>query len=153
MPVVFTDKQIRTAIEVVKDNRFNGHHYGIYEKQPAINDLIWQDYKRILIKNERFTTQDFITIIYFLFLNEFEVLPNITYYDVKIRLDEIIKKDYRNDYLTQCEELEDYMKIVIHANEFIRLKSVDICIYLMCAYINTLDSATANCKRIEVNLT
>ena len=94
-----------------------------------------------LNKNEQRTVLDFYRIIHILYMRDIGTIHH------SIKLDGLLqlinefraKKDINNDYLTDNDSLEDYLKPLIHANEFINPKNTETCIVIICAVIKIYD--------------
>ena len=139
--MLFTSKDIRLAFDTLKDLSTQGHLHNLHNEveryQPAIYKYIVQDKYRKIINNERWQLYDFACIVYLIFKNEKGLnIPPIDYNALVANYEIIKTLDPFNDYLTHCEELEDYLKPIIHASERIKTKNVTKAICLICAIIN-----------------
>jgi hypothetical protein len=138
--MLITQKDIRIAFDTLKELKLKGHHYQLHneveQQQPAIYKFIVQDMYRKIINNERWTLYDFACVIYLVFKNEYGVVIPIKYNALVQNFETNKTLDVFNDYLTNCELLEDYLKPIIHSNEFIKQKNVNLCICVICAIIS-----------------
>ena len=134
-----TEKDIRTAIDQLKEIKASGHYHYLYreleDKMPTLSEFIYGEHKRTLVKNEKITLFDFACVVFLVFKNDGGIVPRITLLDFKIKKKDLLELDPFNEYLTECEVLEDYLKPVIYANEFIRPKNAVLCISIVCAVI------------------
>lgn len=140
----FTEKDIRTAFDEWKELKALGHLHNLYNEverqQPAIRAITLDEYKPKITKNEVWAVHDFICVVYLVYKNEYGFLPPINYNALTENLEHIKHIDTYNDYLTDCEFLEDYFKPIIHANEFIKPKNVSFCIAIVCAVISQFNN-------------
>lgn len=142
----FTEKEIRTAIDHCKVLKQEGSlqalQFELRKQQPYIHEFIFEYLLKIINKNERFCIEDFATWIYVLFLNETVNIPIIKREQLLFEYNRCLKLDVFNIYLTECELVEDYLKPIIHANEWIKPRFTKqvicaSCAILNCFYLNT----------------
>jgi hypothetical protein len=138
--MLITQKDIRIAFDTLKELKAIGRshqlHKEVEREQPAIYKAIVQDLYRKIINNERWQLYDFACIVYLVFKHEYGIIQPIDYNALleNIELNKTI--DTFNDYLTDCDLLEDYLKPIIHASDFIKPKNVNLCICIICAIIS-----------------
>ena len=94
---MLTEKDIRTAIDEYKELRDNGAAHGLRMEMehriPVLSTFIYDEHKRVLRKNEKWTLFDFACIVYLVFKNEGGTVPRITLLDFKITKKDFLELD------------------------------------------------------------
>ncbi len=138
---MITEKSIRQAFDELKNIKKSGELHPLYLEKSGDNVYI-SEYildaipHKQLLKNERLTLIEFAGVIFMAAKNNGIEIKRTTVLDIKLAIKKIEDLDPFNECLTKQDVLEDYLKPIIQANEFIRPQSTDYCIKVICAIIN-----------------
>jgi hypothetical protein len=138
---MITEPDIRAIIDEMKvadrSGAWAGTDLSFRCKQPNVIRFVEKMPKSYWNKSERLTLRDFASLLYLIFQNEYGVVIPVIPFD-------LLEKEYKrcsaldpfNDYLTECDLVEDYLKPIVHANVYVKPRLAKEFVFIVCAILN-----------------